>query len=331
MRTPSDALRAGPPAALAAAALFGTAGTAQALGPAGTTPMGVGAVRLLLGGLVLAVLVQATGGWSGRSRDLWRRPVVLAAAASVATYQVAFFAGVERAGVAVGTLVAVGSAPVAAGLLAWPVLGRRPTPTWAVATAIGVAGLAALCAGGGAGEGASTGSGVLLALAAGASIACFSVLAARAMPAGGPRLPFLATSFLVAAAALVPLALAQPLGWLLEPSGMLLALHLGVVTMAVANVAYARGLAALGPGPTSTLLLAEPVVASVLAVAVLREPLTLPTLVGAGLVVAALGVQGAGVTRLHQRPCRGRTARTGQGIDVPRTRSILGARSPSGV
>jgi hypothetical protein len=96
---------------------------------------------------------------------------------------------------------------------------------------------------------------VLLALVASAAIAGFSMLASGAMGAGIARLPFLAVSFLAAAAALLPLAVTQPLGWLLEPPAVLLALHLGVVTMAVANVAYARGLAALGPGPTGTLLL----------------------------------------------------------------------------
>ena len=281
-------------AALVAAALFGTAGTVQALGPAGTTPTGVGAVRLLLGGLVLAALVQASGGWSGIGLRVWRRPVVLAGAACVALYQVAFFAGVDRAGVAVGTLVAVGSAPVAAGLLAWPVLGRRPTVAWAAATGVGVAGVT-LLSGGGAGIAVGAGnaraSGVLLALVAGAAIAGFSVLASRAMGAGIARLPFLAVSFLAAAAALLPLAVTQPLGWLLEPPGVLLALHLGVVTMAVANVAYARGLAALGPGPTSTLLLAEPVVALALAVVVLREPLGVAAVAGSVLVGAALGLQ----------------------------------------
>ena len=51
----SDARRggAGPVlAVLAAATLFGTTGTAQALGPSGTTPLGVGAARIVVGGLI---------------------------------------------------------------------------------------------------------------------------------------------------------------------------------------------------------------------------------------------------------------------------------------
>lgn len=43
-------------AVLAAAVLFGTTGTAQALGPESTTPLGVGAARLIVGGTALAAV-----------------------------------------------------------------------------------------------------------------------------------------------------------------------------------------------------------------------------------------------------------------------------------
>ena len=41
-------------AVLAAAVLFGTTGTSQALGPDGTTPLSVGVMRMVIGGTVLA-------------------------------------------------------------------------------------------------------------------------------------------------------------------------------------------------------------------------------------------------------------------------------------
>jgi len=64
---------------LAAAVLFGTTGTAQALGPAGTTPVAVGAVRLLVGGLILLIAVPLLGGRVVRAVTLWRSPIGLAA------------------------------------------------------------------------------------------------------------------------------------------------------------------------------------------------------------------------------------------------------------
>ena len=43
-------------AVLAAAVLFGTTGTSQALGPDGATPLAIGAVRLAIGGTGLALI-----------------------------------------------------------------------------------------------------------------------------------------------------------------------------------------------------------------------------------------------------------------------------------
>ena len=94
---------------LTAAVLFGTTGTAQALGPGGLAPAGVGAARILIGGgLLLVVAVMARGLQTLARLPRW--PVVIAAGA-VATYQLSFFAAVADTGVAVGTIVALGSAP----------------------------------------------------------------------------------------------------------------------------------------------------------------------------------------------------------------------------
>src|SRR5688500_14402 len=107
---------------LLASLCFGTTGTAQALGPAGLSPAGVGAARSLVGGtlLVLVALVSRS------LRGLPRRPLILAAFA-VAAYQLAFFAAVADTGVAVGTIVALGSAPALAGALEWAIERRAPT------------------------------------------------------------------------------------------------------------------------------------------------------------------------------------------------------------
>ena len=65
---------------------------------------------------------------------------MLVTASTAGAYQLFFFAGVSRAGVALGTLVAVGSAPLFAGLVGWAVLRHRPTlagwsPPWCASSA----------------------------------------------------------------------------------------------------------------------------------------------------------------------------------------------------
>src|SRR4051794_22030563 len=141
---------------LLASLCFGTTGTAQALGPAGLSPAGVGAARILVGGALLVLVALLGNGLRG----LPRRPLILAALA-VAAYQLAFFAAVADTGVAVGTIVALGSAPALAGALEWALHGRRPSSRWAGATAAATAGVALLALAGGGAAGGSPPRGAL--------------------------------------------------------------------------------------------------------------------------------------------------------------------------
>jgi DME family drug/metabolite transporter len=125
---------------LLAALCFATTGTAQALGPDGTTPIGVGAARILVGGALLVLVARARA----RSATRWPKAPAAAAVAGVAVYQLAFFAAVDDTGVAVGTIVALGSAPTLAGLFEWILDRRRPPGRWAAATALACAGVALL-------------------------------------------------------------------------------------------------------------------------------------------------------------------------------------------
>ena len=280
-------------AVLIAAALFGTTGTAQALGPSATTPLGVGAARLVVGGLALLAVLEAVGARRAEAVVLWRTPAGLIAGVCTALYQVFFFAAVQRAGVAAGTLAAIGSGPVLAGLLARAVLGERPGRAWLVATGLCLAGLALLVAGGGASERADV-LGVTLALLAGLAYAAYTVLAKWQLSAGHNPSAIMAAAFGLGGLLLIPLLATQPLGWLTEPRGTALALYLGLVTTTLAYLLFVRGLAVLPAGPVTTLMLAEPVVATALGMAVLGERLTGVRGVGAGLLLLGLLMQGRG-------------------------------------
>src|SRR5215216_1999923 len=104
---------------LVAAALSGTTGTAQALGHAGD-PVAVGAGRLAVGGGALVLITLTLGGWAALLTGL-RRPLLgltVIAAAALAICQSAFFSAVASTGVATGTVIALGTAPVVTGLYA---------------------------------------------------------------------------------------------------------------------------------------------------------------------------------------------------------------------
>src|SRR3954470_5691102 len=221
---------------LLASLCFGTTGTAQALGPDGLAPVGVGAARILVGGALLVAVALARG---GGLLALPRRPLAVAAAA-VAAYQLAFFAAVADTGVAVGTIVAIGSAPALAGGFEWALEGRRPERGWAIATALACAGVALLAL---AGADASISlPGVLLALCAGGSYAGYTLAAKRMLGAGHAPEQVMAGAFGGGALLLAPVLAATGAGWLITPGGASLALFLGIVPTALAYVLFARGL-----------------------------------------------------------------------------------------
>lgn len=278
-------------AVVAGATLWGTTGTAQALGPTASTPAVVGTLRILLGALVL--LVAAAVG--GSLRQPWwapgRRVATLVGMVSIAAYQVCFFAGVDRAGVAVGTVVGIGSAPVTTGLLGLLLRRERPEPGWTTATALAVAG-AALLVGAGSGGGAVDPLGVLLAVAAGAAYAAYVLAGKALLDRGAPPTATMAVLFSGGAVLLAPLLatplLAGELAWLATPRGLGMAAWLGVVTAGVAYVLYARGLRGLPPASVATYTLAEPLTAALLGVVVLGERPGAAAVVGALLVVSGL-------------------------------------------
>lgn len=283
---------------LGAATLFGTIGTARVLGP--DAPAGsVGALRLLLAAVVLVALAAAQGHRADAWRGELRRPATLLAGIAQASFQVTFLAAVVRTGVAVGTLVAIGSAPLVAGLLT-----RQASRAWALATSVAVVGLVLLILGGG-GARLSLG-GLLLALGAGASYAAYTVCTARAVGQGAPSGLTTAVAFAVAAVALTPWLVVEDHTWLGHGSGWLMAVYLAIVPTVVAYRLFAHGLHGVAAATASTMGLAEPVVATLLGVGLLGEHLSVAGWLGAALVLAGLVLVSRGAARGRVREPEGR-------------------------
>lgn len=281
---------------LAAAVLFGTTGTAQALGPAGTTPLGVGAARLVIGGAGLVAVLPHVGGDRRKALQLLGNRWGLLAGVMTACYQVCFFAGVARAGVAVGTLVTIGSGPVFSGLLSWLLLRERPGRAFVAATALAILGLSLLTFDGADGARVDP-AGLVLALLSGLGYALYTVAAKRMVSDGHHSADVMAAAFGLGGVVLLPVLLTQPLAWLGTPDGVVMALWLGLATTTLAYVMFGRGLVHLTVGPVTTLVLAEPVVATLLGVLVLGERLGVGGWLGCLLVVAGLLVQGTDSAR----------------------------------
>lgn len=284
-----------------AAVLFGTTGTSQALGPDTTTPVGVGAMRLVVGGAGLLLVLPLLGLALRDATRLWRTPRGLLAGACTAAYQLCFFAAVAQTGVAVGTLVTIGSGPVFAGLLAWLTLRERPSGSWFAATGLCIAGLALLSLD--ALSGADTDPvGVLLALGSGVGYAAYTVISRSLMTDGVASEVVMAAAFGLGGILLLPFLAFQPVAWVATPGGIALALYLGLGTTTLAYVLFGRGLSVLPAAPVTTLVLAEPLVATVLGVAVLGERLPPAGVAGAALILAGLVLQGLMAARRKPEP-----------------------------
>jgi len=284
---------------LLAAACWGTTGTAQSFAPPTLPAYWVGALRLAVSALFFAVVVWAGG--SGRGwRGLPFKPVMLAGA-SMAAYNLAFFAGVRASGVAIGTAVALGSGPIWAGLLQ-ALRGQRPDARWWLGTVLAVAGgVLMVGSGGGAAGQPLSATGLALCLLAGLSYAVYALVNATLVAQAAPSLVTgavfaLAALFALPAAALIagPLTLAA--------RDLAIAAWLGVVATGIAYLLFSHALRHVSGATGVTLALAEPVTAFALAVTVVGERPGWAAAGGGLLVLAGLGVVVWGEVRSAGRP-----------------------------
>jgi len=273
----------GPLLVLSGAVLWGTTGTTQALAPEGATPLAIGAMRLLVGGLcLLAVAIYKKAFEPG---GYWPKHLVATAAISMAAYQPLFFGGVAKTGVAVGTVVGIGSAPIMAGLLVFIFRGERPGLKWLVSTLLAITGCYLLFT---VKENVTVNyTGVLMALGAGLAYASYVVFSKSLLEKNRSE-AVIAVVFCISALLLFPLLIVQPLDWLLAWRGLAVVLHLGLVATAIAYLLFARGLSLVPAATAVTLTLAEPLTAATLGVTVLGERLTAPAFAGIGLLFAGI-------------------------------------------
>ena len=274
---------AGPLLVVSGAVLWGTTGTTQALAPESASPTAIGSIRLLVGGLCLLILALYRNAFSKCTS--WPKHTVLLAAIGVAAYQPFFFGGVDRTGVAVGTVVAIGSAPVLAGVLGFLFNGEKPGFKWLLSTGLAVAGCVLLFIDSGSITVDATG--VLMSLGAGLAYASYVITSKKLLDKNPPD-AVIALVFCLSALMLLPFLLTQDLTWLVSWHGLAVAVHLGLIATALAYFLFARGLVLVPAATAVTLTLAEPLTAATLGIAMLGEQLVLSAMAGIMLLLVGL-------------------------------------------
>ncbi|MFE6622720.1 DMT family transporter [Streptomyces sp. NPDC057740] len=280
---------------IVAGAAWGTAGAAASLvyrasdmGPVALSFWRCAAGFVLL--LAVRLLRPRPLRGTGASEPLGRKALRAGATGiGLAVFQTAYFAAVDATGLAVGTVVTLGAGPVFIALGARLTLGERLGRGGVAAVAGALTGLAVLALGG---EGATVRPwGVLLALVSAAAYSVMTLLTRKWGRDGGADAASTSLwAFAVTSLSLLPFALAEGLvphttepvrvGWLL--------MYIAAVPTALAYALYFAGAAAVRSATVSVIMLLEPVSAAVLAVVLLGEDLTTPTLAGTLLMLGSV-------------------------------------------
>ena len=285
--------RLGVAAVLFAALVWGTTGTAATFAPA-VGAAAIGAAAMGLGGLMQAA-------WAGRGiRDSLPRlaplrGLVLLGGVAVAVYPLAFYGAMRLAGVTIGTVVTIGSAPLLSALIEVLFDRSRLSARWVAGALIGLSGLLLLVASqGGAPSGGAAGPaatrGILLGLLGGFTYALYSWTARRVMLRGVRSDVAMGATFGVGGLLLLPVLLATGAPFLLSWTNAAVGLYMAVVPMFLGYLSFGFGLARIPASTATTLSLIEPAVAAVLAVLIVGERLSAPGWLGVGLIVSCLAV-----------------------------------------
>ena len=284
------------------ALLWGTTGTAATFAP-GVGPLAIGAVSLGLGGILQAVIaVPALGRKRLALVGRWR--VVVLGAVAVAIYPLAFYSSMHLAGVAIGSVVSLASAPLASGVLERVIDHSTLSLPWMVAAALGVVGSTLLCLSkldGQNGPLASTLAGMALGLVAGITYAGYSWAAHRLMHDGLGRAASMGAVFGGGGLLLLPVLLLTGGPLLATREAVTVGAYMALVPMFLGYVLFGYGLAQVPASTATTLTLIEPAVAAILAVVVVGEQLAVLGWAGLGLIGIVLVILAAAPTTVPRR------------------------------
>lgn len=264
------------------AMLWGTTGTAQTFIPQSVHSLVIGSIRLLMGGvsLLLGLILLRKMNF-----HKWPWKSTILAALSIAIAQYFFFTSIRLTGVAIGTVVALGSAPAFTGIFEWLLTKRLPTKNWFVATGFALLGSILLFANK---EGIMINhSGVLFALVAGSMFALYTIYSKKVVEQKN-AVPAVALIFTMSGLILLPFVFIYGASDLATTQGIVAISYLGFVTAGFGYVLFSIGLKHVPSSSALTLALAEPLMATLLGVIIVGERLGLISWTGIAFLLLGI-------------------------------------------
>lgn len=276
---------------VAASILWGTTGTMAVQAPR-VSPLAIGAAAMGIGGLLQAAgAARAAYAHRVALRTQWS--TLAASALAVGVYPLAFYSSMRLAGVAIGTMVSIGSAPMVARVIERIVDHQLLSRRWATGAVFGMLGVIALAIGGAQPTGLLATKpgqlkGILLGLVAGTTYAGFSWGATRVIRTGVPSRPTMGVIFGLGGVLLLPVLFATGAPILESTHNLAVASYLAIVPMFIGYVLFGRGLALISASIATSVSLLEPLVATLLATLILHQYLVLIDWAGMGSILFSI-------------------------------------------
>lgn len=272
-----------------ASVIWGTTGTAATFAP-DVSAAAIGAAAMGLGGLAQAAI--ALRGIKRARGLLWQqRGYLVLGALAVAVYPLAFYGSMRLAGVTVGTVITIGSAPLFSALIEYVVDKTRLSLRWSIGAGIGLIGMVLICVSESASHGEIGGAvlpGVMLGLVGGLTYALYSWTARRMMLRGMRSSVAMGATFGLGGIFLTPVLIMTGGPFLASWSNAAVGIYMAAVPMFLGYLCFGYGLARVQASMATTITLLEPVVAAMLAIVIVGERLSGMGWFGVALVVGCL-------------------------------------------
>ncbi|MBN3494122.1 DMT family transporter [Vibrio neptunius] len=280
---------------LFASLLWGTTGTAATYAP-DISPLAIGAFSMGVGGIMMALFACGTIR-KDRYILVSNKLVLLLGALALAVYPLAFYSSMRMAGVAIGTVVSIASAPFFVALLECLFGKEKSIDTrWVISLTVGATGIVLLTLSE-TSTSIQTGVeqtkyiGIVLGLLAGFTYATYAWTAKALIIEGVQSKSAMGSIFGLGSLLLLPSLFFTGGNLFATSINASVALYMALVPMFLGYVCFGYGLTTVSASKASLLTLFEPAVAAVLAVVVVGEHIGLLGWIGIGLIMVCLLLQ----------------------------------------
>jgi len=282
-------------AVLVASVLWGTTGTAASFAP-NLSPLAIGALAMGGGGLLQALLARKK--IANHLQDIPKnKGILLLGALSVAIYPLAFYSSMHLAGITIGTVVSIGTAPLFTALLERLFDQKQLSKRWFLSCFFGIFGVLLLSLG----ESHATTQlqqqatdqkilGVILGLVAGLTYSLYSWAAKKLIDRGVEAKASIGLIFGFGAMLLLPIAFYTGTNLFDEAVNVYVVGYMMLIPMFLGYLLFGYGLKTVPASRAVTLTLFEPFMAAVFAMLIVGEQLDGFGWLGMGFIFVCLAI-----------------------------------------